>query len=261
MSYAARGPFVDGWRDTAPGWGWAAMILPQLEQPALFASINSGLAVEAPQNATVAQSLFAAYLCPSDPTPGAATAIDDGSGAVKGLAAPTSYAASVGGDETDSTTGVNNTGRGTGLMFRNSAVRLADVLDGSSQTIAVGERARSISAGVWPGVITGGVIRRGPDNRCPTTGAAFYPAATLVQAHGNVLNTDTDPDGGLDDFSARHPGGANCLFADGSVHFLKSVLRNQGTRPDGSTIYSPESLRLQALCTRAGREVVAIDAP
>jgi prepilin-type processing-associated H-X9-DG protein len=69
------------------------------------------------------------------------------------------------------------------------------------------------------------------------------------------MNTDTDPDGGLDDYSSRHPGGANFVFADGSVHFLKSVLRNAGTRPDGSTIYvSPTFL---ALGTRAGGEVIS----
>src|SRR5689334_23049838 len=28
MSYAARSRFVDGATDTAPGWGWATMILP-----------------------------------------------------------------------------------------------------------------------------------------------------------------------------------------------------------------------------------------
>src|SRR5262245_48166934 len=46
----------------------------------------------------------------------------------------------------------------------------------------------------------------------------------------------SNPDGGLDDFSSRHPGGAHFVFADGSVHFLKSVLRDSGRRPDGSTI-------------------------
>ena len=101
------------------------------------------------------------------------------------------------------------------------------------------------------------MIRRGPaeplpDRRVPS----FYPAATLVQAHCHLLNTDTDPDGGLDDFSSRHPGGANFLFADGSVRFLKSILRDQGTRSDGTTIYYPASLRFQAMGTRAGGEVL-----
>ncbi len=53
MGYAARGKFADGHSDTAPGWGWASMILPQLEQGPLFNAANMGLAVESPQNATV----------------------------------------------------------------------------------------------------------------------------------------------------------------------------------------------------------------
>src|ERR1700756_827274 len=31
MGYVAYKKFVDGVTDTAPGWGWGAMILPQLE--------------------------------------------------------------------------------------------------------------------------------------------------------------------------------------------------------------------------------------
>jgi prepilin-type processing-associated H-X9-DG protein len=81
----------------------------------------------------------------------------------------------------------------------------------------------------------------------------------VPQVPAFVMNTDTDPDGGLDDYSSRHPGGANFVFADGSVHFLKGVLRNSGRRSDGTTIYSPTSLILQALGTRSGGEVVSAD--
>src|SRR5437764_11629995 len=70
MSYAARGRFVDGATDTAPGWGWGSMILPQLEQGPVFNAMNCGLAVEAPQNPTVIRSMMTAYLCPSDLTSG-----------------------------------------------------------------------------------------------------------------------------------------------------------------------------------------------
>jgi prepilin-type N-terminal cleavage/methylation domain-containing protein/prepilin-type processing-associated H-X9-DG protein len=259
MSYAARSPFVDGATDTAPGWGWGTMILPQLEQGVLYNAANCSLSVEAPQNTTAAQSILATYLCPSDPLPGGPYQVTDANGNALALVAPSSYAACVGNDFADSTTGLNNDGIGNGVLYRNSRVRLAEITDGASQTIVVGERAWTINKGTWVGVVTNGVIRRGPANPCPNTGAAFYRAATLVQAHCNVLNTDTDPDGGIDDFSSRHPGGANLLFADGSVHFLKSVLRNVGQRPDGSTIYSPSSLILQALGTRSGGEVVSAD--
>jgi prepilin-type processing-associated H-X9-DG protein len=236
------------------------MILPQFEQGPLFNAVNFSLPVQGPQNSTVIRSMLATYLCPSDPIPGGPFAVSDASGTVLAMMGPTSYAACVGNDLADSTTGLNNDGLGNGIMFRNSRVRVADITGGASQTITVGERAWSVTSGPWAGVVTNGVIRRGPANPCPTTGAMFYPAATLVQAHCNVLNTDTDPDGGIDDYSSRHPGGANVVFADGSVHFLKSVLRNLGQRSDGSTIYSPSSLVLQALGTRAGGEVVSADA-
>ena len=260
MSYMARPRFVDGATDTAPGWGWGMMILPQLEQAPLFAAVNVGLPVEALHNATVVQSILNVYICPSDPLPGDVFPVTNPAGTTLAMMGPTSYAACVGNDLADTTTGLNNDGLGNGVMFRNSAIRVSAITDGTSQTIVVAERAWTINSGPWAGVATGGVIRRGPANPCPTTGALFYLAASMVQAHCNVLNTDTDPDGGLDDFSSRHPGGANALFADGSVHFLKSVLRNSGRRPDGSTIYSPASMVLQALGTRAGGEVISADA-
>jgi prepilin-type processing-associated H-X9-DG protein len=259
MSYVAYQTFKDGASDTFPGWAWSIMILPQLEQSALYNAANIILAVESPTNTTVVQSSLNAYNCPSDPITVGTFTVSNASGTALASVSPTSYAACVGNDATDSTTGLNNDGIGNGVMFRNSKIRLADITDGSSQTILVGERAWSINNGTWTGAVANGVIRRGPANPCPTTGAPFYLAATLVQAHCNVLNTITDPDGGLDDYSSRHPGGANMLFGDGSVRFLKSVLANNGTNPDGSTNYSPASKILQALGTRSGGEVLGAD--
>ena len=74
-----------------------------------------------------------------------------------------------------------------------------------------------------------------------------------------MINTNADSDSGLDDPSSFHPGGANILFSDGSVHFLRSITNDMGTYPDGSTRYTPSSLIFQALGTRAGGEVVSSD--
>ena len=91
-------------------------------------------------------------------------------------------------------------------------------------------------------------------------GADRVAKAVLAAAVPPYLyKSDDNPDGGLDDFSSRHPGGANFTFGDGSVRFLKSVLRNSGQRADGSTISSPTGLTLQALGTRGGGEVVSSD--
>jgi prepilin-type processing-associated H-X9-DG protein len=258
MGYVARGRFVDGATDTDPGWGWATMILPQLEQGPLFNAANFRLSVAAPENATVIGTPLLTFVCPSDPTHGPFP-VTDPSGNVLAIAAPSSYAACVGGNETDTATGINDDALGRGVFYRGSRVRVADITDGTSQTIAVVERAWSKANGIWAGAVPNGTIRRGLQNSCPTTGALFYPAATLVQAHCHLINTNADPDGGLDDCSSLHPGGAELLFADGSVHFLKNILADGGVRADGSSIYTPAEVVFQALATRAGGEVISAD--
>ena len=80
-----------------------------------------------------------------------------------------------------------------------------DITDGTSQTILVGDRAWSNAIGIWAGAVTGGLRpQRAPRNPCP---AATGPAARLVLAHSHLNNATTDTDGGLDDFSSNHPGG------------------------------------------------------
>ena len=67
----------------------------------------------------------------------------------------------------------------------------------------------------------------------------------FVLVHNNWINITTDADGGLDDFSSNHTGGVNLLFADGSVHFLRSI-----------TVDGVERRAFWALGTRAGGEVI-----
>ncbi len=262
MSYASRSKVaqIDGETDTAPGWSWAVMILPQLEQGPVYNAVNFTQNVEAPPSLTVRLTALKTFVCPSDQPMSPFPVLDVGGQNTLAMVTPASYAASVGNDATDSSTGLNFDGLGNGVMFRNSGIRLADIIDGTSQTIMVGERAWANVEGTWVGVVTNGTIQRGPKNRCPRTGALYYAAATLVQAHGHLLNTDTDEDGGLDDWSSFHPGGANFVFADGSVRFFKTVLRDTGQSASGNTVYSPTSLILQALSTRAGGEVISADA-
>jgi prepilin-type processing-associated H-X9-DG protein len=119
---------------------------------------------------------------------------------------------------------------------------MADIRDGTSQTTMAGERAWNQTMGIWAGAPGGAVTRAGPQNVWPN---AIGPAQALILAHNNWINITTDADGGLDDFSSNHTGGANLLFADGSVHFLKSI-----------TVDGPERYDFWALGTRAGGEVI-----
>jgi prepilin-type N-terminal cleavage/methylation domain-containing protein/prepilin-type processing-associated H-X9-DG protein len=241
--YQASGAYLDGATDTAPGWGWPTVILPYLEQDNLFRQLDLGQPV---QNSPAIQTVVKFYLCPSDLFPPGAFAVPDAFGSTVTTAAPSSYVACVGGDESD-TTGPT----GLGVFYRNSRTRITDITDGTSSTILVGERAWSNANGIWAGAVSGGVCKRGQMNPCPGSAASFYPASVLVQAHSHLNNATTDTDGGLDDFSSRHPGGSHFAFADGHVSFLRSI---PGDNPDGS--YTPDSIAFQSLGTRAGGEVV-----
>jgi prepilin-type N-terminal cleavage/methylation domain-containing protein/prepilin-type processing-associated H-X9-DG protein len=244
--YRALAPYSDGATDTTPGWGWAALLLPYLEQNNLHQQFNFNLPV---QNAKPIGTAINVYLCPSDLLPSGAFAVPDGFGKPVALAAASSYAACAGGDESGTADA-----SGLGIFYRNSRTRFTDVTDGASNTILIGERAWSNANGVWAGAINNGVCLRGQTNPTPGARSAWLPAATLVLAHSHLNNASADTDGGLDDFSSRHIGGSNFVFADGSVRFLRSV---SSDNPDGS--YTADSLIFQALGTRAGGEITPGD--
>jgi prepilin-type N-terminal cleavage/methylation domain-containing protein/prepilin-type processing-associated H-X9-DG protein len=258
--YIAASKFIDGETDTAPGWSWASMILPQLDQGPLFSALNFWLPVQAPANTTGTQTLLSVFVCPSDQLVlGSTYPITDGLGNTVMTGSPSSYAACTGSDLADVALGLNNDGSGNGVFFRNSGIRIANITDGTSNTVLLLERAWGDTEGTWVGAPVGGVVLRGPFNPCPGSSDATYLAPCLVLAHCHLLNTNADTDSGLDDPSSFHPGGANTVFADGSVHFWRNVLGDLGVYPNGSTIYTPSSLIFQAMGTRAGGEIVSAD--
>jgi prepilin-type N-terminal cleavage/methylation domain-containing protein/prepilin-type processing-associated H-X9-DG protein len=247
--YEATMPYADGASDTSPGWGWGTAILPFIEEHSLVKRIDFAAPIEDPSNAGAICSPIPLYRCPSDFAPQTAFAVPGGFGNTVATAAPSSYAACVGGDESGTTAQT-----GAGIFFRNSQTTIAQITDGTSKTILIGERAWGNVNGIWAGAIANAVCKRGEQNPCPGSGAASYPAATLVLAHTHLNNATSDTDGGLDDFSSRHPDGSNFVFADGSVHFLQSV---PGDAADGQ--YTPDSLIFQAIGTRAGGEPIPAD--
>jgi prepilin-type N-terminal cleavage/methylation domain-containing protein/prepilin-type processing-associated H-X9-DG protein len=252
--YCAAGPYVDGATDTTPGWGWPAFILPQVEQRAVFEAINFSLPIEHPSNARAVQATIPLYICPSDmpPQPQSPYAVPDANGNTVGLAAAMSYTACVGSDASDVFAAT-----GDGIFYRNSGTSFAEILDGTSVTILIGEKAWAKQYTIWAGAMNRGTLVRGKLNACqPLVPGMSYPASALIQSHAHLNNAELDGDGsaGMDDFSSLHPAGSNFLLADGSVHFIQSI---PADGPTGG--YTSEDLIFQRLGTRACGEVVPGD--
>jgi prepilin-type processing-associated H-X9-DG protein len=158
-----------------------------------------------------------------------------------------------------------------GLFTANQRVRLTDIQDGTSQTLLVGERGfrkgalevidtsddidnlrfrhwfsapgqRHGSVGVVLGtreVNFGSGRSRLPWERdCPPGPYRFGPPGQIRDAKGSVRE-ECD----LFHFWSWHAGGANFLYADGSVHFLAygadAVLPALGTRAGGEVVELP----------------------
>jgi prepilin-type processing-associated H-X9-DG protein len=194
------------------------------------------------RNASAVAMPVSVYLCPSDLWPPGPFAVPDIFGITVVTAAPSSYAACVGGDES-----ATDGPMGLGVFYRNSRTRLADIKDGTSQTILVGEKAWANAKGIWAGAVAGGIVLRGDSN--PNPGVATGPAPSLVLSHCHLNNALTDTDGGLDDFSSMHVGGSNFLFGDGSVHFIRSIPGDTAAR------LATDGLAFQALGTRANDDL------
>lgn len=223
---------------TTNGWSWCTMLLPSLDQAPLYNTINLQLPVEHAANLAAAAASLPVFLCPSDQTGAGTFPITDAVGnVVIPAAAAMSYAATVGDDssEADGLTG-------NGTIYRNSNTKISDIVDGTSTTVLVGDRAWGYSNGTWSGAPNNALVRAGQLNPWKFA-TATSPVFTLV--HNNWINILTDSDGGLDDFSSLHTGGVQLLFADGSVRFIANI-----------TIDGPLRRAFWGMGTRAGGEVV-----
>lgn len=228
---------------------WLAHLLPYMEQQAIF----DGLSLRPADAAMSAQYMIPAsdygtrpvpgYVCPSDPR-GPVPAPSGGGAARSGF----TYYAGVGG--TDSAWS-GQWPRSDGVLFWRSRVAIRDVRDGTSTTLAVGERppSRNLDFGTWQSLDTINWRQGGPDWEFDTVQyAANSDVAPFATGPGGQScpfpagygpgRIDNDCD--FNHFWSHHAGGGHFAFADGSVRFLP---------------YSARAV-LTALATRAGAEVV-----
>ncbi len=222
--------------DTGPGWAWAAMILPSMEQDNLFRQLDLKQAIEAPVHQVAREVVIKSYLCPSDgaqaqPFPVGQRSAGGQLATTICRLAPANYVGNFGIGEP----GVD----GEGVFYRGSAVRLADITDGSHSTLLVGERSFRHAESTWVGAVTGA-------NHCPTPNSPLplqiLPSSNFVLGHtGETFRGPAYPEE-INHFTSRHAGAGNYLFADGHVSGLA-----------GGTSYPV----YKALSTRSGGEIVA----
>ncbi len=224
--------------DTGPGWGWAAQLLPNVEQDNLFKQINFSLPIEHPANAVVRTQTVKTYLCPVENSL-ASLAVGTRDASTGRLltticaVAPANYIGSYGVGEP----GID----GDGIFFRGSVVRIADITDGTSSTLIVGERSFRYSEATWVGAVTNSQLGATPGSPLPNLPEV---AANFILGHtGEMFDGPTRPRE-LNHYSSNHSGGINFVFADGHVRLLTS-----------STDYTV----LKALTTRARGEAISGD--
>lgn len=211
--------------DTGPGWGWAAYILPQMEQQNLFNQINFDQPIQAATNSTARTTIVKAYMCPAEnPPPTITTA------AVVCDVASANYIGMFGVGEP----GVD----GDGIFYRNSVTKIGDIRDGTSNTIAAGERSYRVGQSTWVGAVAGA-------NHLAPAGAIVPDqtenASNFVLGHtAEAVDGPTRPKE-QNHFASRHAGGVVFVFADGHVASLSSsvnytVFKALSTRAGGETI-------------------------
>jgi prepilin-type N-terminal cleavage/methylation domain-containing protein len=210
----------------SPGWSWGAALLPFAEHGPLYAAagvettVFGGGTVPAAPNAHT-QTALPLFRCPSDTGPDLnPERLDHGMSNYRAVSGPVTTPGFV----PDQDTG--------GVMFHNSRVRVGDVIDGTSSTLAIGECMYDASTGKMAALWAGMTGLRG------TT--VYVSDVMLYVDEASATINGPAPQA----FSSRHHGGALFGFCDGSVRLFRvggdpDVLRWLAGRNDGQVV-SPD---------------------
>ena len=209
------------------GFSWSAFILPYMEQQAIGDQLdytkNYYDGFSAPtlvNNWTLSKNFISAYLCPSDPKGREMVAVVNANGDdmaktnILGVA-----------DSEDFTCdGYYPKWKADGVLYNHCPVRIADITDGTSNTLMLGEVIPNTSA---------------------DHSGAFWLSWAICDTHNGInlplrIPTTTPWDANNNGFASHHPGGCHFAMADGSVQFIgeavsQAVLRSLTTRSSVSS--------------------------
>jgi prepilin-type N-terminal cleavage/methylation domain-containing protein/prepilin-type processing-associated H-X9-DG protein len=192
-----------------PGnWGWSVWLLPFLEERTLYATLNPTGSIIAVNPTTTTP--LKAFLCPSDPSPVVHIFYSG--------YARSDYAVS------------------EQVSDGGSSIKIAQIKDGTSKTLMIGERDMQNQAGaIWAGRdTTSGVAS--------VIGRPTWPLNTSYAGGSACCAGDT----GCTRYawSSLHGGGANFVFCDAAVHYLPDTVPND---PSQQTCSKPVSANFTLL--------------
>ena len=255
--------FPAGWFDlpnTAfrESWAWSTLLLPYIEQGPLHeklgvtrGTLEQRMTTDAANVYPATRTVLKVFICPSDAGHNGGLTHNNRSfngGAGYTAAGFTTAATTIGGlSNYMGVAGhrdVVNAQPNTGIFFghcrptpgnpcdqgQGNPVRLAEVLDGTSNTLMVGEReTHRCRAGTWVGVRRDdGSGTRGVDmvigHSRPKLNHPVPPPTTNVAWNEAKIGCG-------EGFSSQHPGGAQFAAVDGSVRWLSNTINHNWANP------------------------------
>jgi prepilin-type N-terminal cleavage/methylation domain-containing protein len=246
-----RGPW-DGTADNAgatgdggTGFTWGTMVLPFMDQAPLFNQFNFNVPIAntgipaSVNNARLAATPLPFIKCPSDTAP---TLDNQGAAGLVGSIRPVAVASYKGSSGSyDGNQGgwpFNNQDRRNGLFYRDSAIKLNEITDGTTNTIAIGEVCwlQTTNCRYYGAVdVDTGYASTGNAQSqrfmATTQDAMNLPVLTTPPPNGNAPQRN-------DAFSSQHEGGAQFVLCDGSVRFISENIQhtNHTWAPAGQPI-------------------------
>ncbi|HUY90509.1 MAG TPA: DUF1559 domain-containing protein [Pirellulales bacterium] len=254
-SMAYQYPAYESWRNVVTNTTGFLLLLPQLEQQPLYQLYNfnypsslsswdsggkplAGGATTSVYNEQVYSKQLPVYTCPSDTTPAYVRTYQPnnvGSPYEMNQAAGGNYLFATGAYTDYNTPWQLNVGSylDLGPFGNDGAARIADIKDGTSNTIAMGESKQGVTGktsyvyGPWWGNGTH-TCCHGRTSRSVALATIKYGTSTLVVPAGmgySAINFDLTGTYGLQrqyawQFGSYHPAGAQFVMCDGSTRFI-----------------------------------------